>query len=196
MGFISAVAFATILAVVAGLTLSGASAVSHDLYASVWRHGRVDQADELRVSKITTVCLGIIAVTLGIAFEKENVAYMVMLAFVIAASANFPVLFMSVLWKDCTTKGAVAGGFVGLIMAVVLTIGSKSVWVAVMKNPPDSQWFPYDSAAIFSIPAAFITIWLVSLMDRGPRAVIDRAGYPAQEVRSETGIGASTGSSH
>jgi cation/acetate symporter len=142
------------------------------------------------------VVLGIIAVTLGIAFEKENVAYMVMLAFVIAASANFPVLFMSVLWKDCTTKGAVTGGFVGLIMAVVLTIGSKSVWVAVMKNPPDSAWFPYDSAAIFSIPAAFITIWLVSLLDRGDRAAIDRAGYPAQEVRSETGIGASTASSH
>jgi cation/acetate symporter len=196
MGFISAVAFATILAVVAGLTLSGASAVSHDLYASVWRHGRVDQADELRVSKITTVCLGIIAVTLGIAFEKENVAYMVMLAFVIAASANFPVLFMSVLWKDCTTKGAVTGGFVGLIMAVVLTIGSNSVWVAVMHNPKGSAWFPFDSAAIFSIPAAFITIWLVSLMDRGPRAVIDRAGYPAQEVRSETGIGSSSASGH
>jgi cation/acetate symporter len=196
MGFISAVAFATILAVVAGLTLSGASAVSHDLYASVWRHGRVDQADELRVSKITTVCLGIIAVTLGIAFEKENVAYMVMLAFVIAASANFPVLFMSVLWKDCTTKGAVTGGFVGLIMAVVLTIGSNSVWVAVMQHPKGSAWFPYDSAAIFSIPAAFITIWLVSLMDRGPRAVIDRAGYAAQEVRSETGIGSSSASGH
>jgi cation/acetate symporter len=196
MGFISAVAFATILAVVAGLTLSGASAVSHDLYASVWRHGRVDQADELRVSKITTVCLGIIAVVLGIAFEKENVAYMVMLAFVIAASANFPVLFMSVLWKDCTTKGAVAGGFVGLVMAVVLTIGSNSVWVAVMHNPKGSAWFPYDSAAIFSIPAAFIVIWLVSLMDRGERAAIDRAGYPAQEVRSETGIGASGASGH
>jgi len=196
MGFISAVAFATILAVVAGLTLSGASAVSHDLYASVWRHGRVDQAQELRVSKITTVCLGVIAVVLGIAFEKENVAYMVMLAFVIAASANFPVLFMSVLWKDCTTKGAVAGGFVGLLMAVTLTIGSASVWEAVMLNPKGSAWFPYNSAAIFSIPAAFITIWLVSLMDRGPRAVIDRAGYPAQEVRSETGIGSSSASGH
>ena len=196
MGFISAVAFATILAVVAGLTLSGASAVSHDLYASVWRKGRVDQADELRVSKITTVALGVIAVTLGIAFEKENVAYMVMLAFVIAASANFPVLFMSVLWKDCTTKGAVTGGFVGLIMAVVLTVGSASVWEAVMHYPKGSAWFPYNSAAIFSIPAAFITIWLVSLMDRGERAAIDRAGYPAQEVRSETGIGSSSASGH
>ena len=196
MGFISAVAFATILAVVAGLTLSGASAVSHDLYASVWRHGRVDQAQELRVSKMTTVALGIIAVTLGIAFEKENVAFMVMLAFVIAASANFPVLFMSVLWKDCTTKGAVTGGFVGLILAIVLTVLSPAVWVAAMHHPAGSAWFPYDSAAIFSIPAAFITIWLVSLMDRSKRAAVDRAGYPAQEVRSETGIGSASASGH
>ncbi|MDP2004189.1 MAG: cation acetate symporter [Rubrivivax sp.] len=196
MGFISAVAFATILAVVAGLTLSGASAVSHDLYASVWRKGRVDQADELRASRITTVALGIIAVTLGIAFEKENVAYMVMLAFVIAASANFPVLFMSVLWKGCTTRGAVTGGFVGLFMAVTLTILSPSVWVAVMHNPEGSAWFPYASAAIFSIPAAFFTIWLVSTLDRSERAAKDRAGYPAQEVRSETGIGAAGASGH
>ncbi len=196
MGFISAVAFATILAVVAGLTLSGASAVSHDLYASVWRHGRVDQAQELRVSKMTTVALGIIAVTLGIAFEKENVAFMVMLAFVIAASANFPVLFMSVLWKDCTTKGAVTGGFVGLVLAIVLTVLSPAVWVAAMHHPAGSAWFPYDSAAIFSIPAAFITIWLVSLMDRSSRAAVDRAGYPAQEVRSETGIGSASASGH
>ena len=196
MGFISAVAFATILAVVAGLTLSGASAVSHDLYASVWRHGRVDQAQELRVSKMTTVVLGVIAVTLGIAFEKENVAFMVMLAFVIAASANFPVLFMSVLWKDCTTKGAVTGGFVGLTLAIVLTVLSPAVWVAAMHHPAGSAWFPYDSAAIFSIPAAFITIWLVSLMDRSARAAEDRAGYPAQEGRSATGIGSSSASGH
>jgi len=196
LGFISAVAFATILAVVAGLTLSGASAVSHDLYASVWRHGRVDQAQELAVSKITTVCLGIVAVVLGIAFEKENVAYMVMLAFVIAASANFPVLFMSVLWKGCTTKGAVTGGFVGLVTAVALTIGSASVWEAVMLYPKGSAWFPYNSAAIFSIPAAFITIWLVSLLDRSTQGDKDRAGFPAQQVRSETGIGASGASGH
>jgi len=196
LGFISAVAFATILAVVAGLTLSGASAVSHDLYASVFRKGRVDQADELRVSKITTVALGIVAVVLGIAFEKENVAYMVMLAFVIAASANFPVLFMSVLWKDCTTRGAVVGGFVGLLVAVLTTIGSASVWEAVMHYPAGSAWFPYNSGAIFSIPAAFLTIWLVSITDRSARARIDRAGYRAQEVRSETGIGAELAASH
>ncbi len=196
LGFISAVAFATILAVVAGLTLSGASAVSHDLYASVWRHGRVDQAQELRVSKITTVCLGIVAVVLGIAFEKENVAYMVMLAFVIAASTNFPVLFMSVLWKDCTTKGAVTGGFVGLVLAVTLTIGSASVWEAVLQFPKGSAWFPYNSAAIFSVTAAFLTIWLVSILDRSKRAQEDRAGFLAQQIRSETGIGASGASGH
>src|SRR5659263_208239 len=105
LGFISAVAFATILAVVAGLTLSGASAVSHDLYASVIKRGQISSDMELHVSRITTVCLGILAVVLGIAFEKQNVAYMVMLAFVIACSGNFPVLFMSVLWKNCTTRG-------------------------------------------------------------------------------------------
>jgi len=181
---------------VAGLTLSGASAVSHDLYATVLKGGKADPKAELRVSKITTVCLGIVAVVLGIAFEKENVAYMVMLAFVIAASANFPVLFMSVLWKGCTTKGAVTGGFVGLAMAVVLTIGSAAVWEAVMLYPKGSAWFPYQSAAIFSIPAAFITIWLVSMLDRSARGNQDRAGFPAQQVRSETGIGAAGASGH
>ena len=196
LGFISAVAFATILAVVAGLTLSGASAVSHDLYASVWRHGNVDSATELRVSKITTVCLGILAVVLGIAYEKENVAYMVMLAFVIACSGNFPVLFMSVLWKNCTTRGVVVGGTVGLILAVVLTIGSASVWEAVLKNPKGSAWFPYNSAAIFSMSAAFFTIWLVSILDNSAQAQKERALFPAQKLRSETSLGAAGASGH
>ncbi|HOM15241.1 MAG TPA: cation acetate symporter, partial [Rubrivivax sp.] len=122
LGFISAVAFATILAVVAGLTLSGASAVSHDLYGTVIKGGKSDSAAELKVSRITTVCLGIVAVILGIAFEKQNIAFMVSLAFAIAASANFPVLLMSVLWKGCTTRGAVIGGFLGLISSVALTV--------------------------------------------------------------------------
>jgi cation/acetate symporter len=195
LGFISAVAFATILAVVAGLTLSGASAVSHDLYASVFNKG-CSSEQELRVSKITTVCLGILAVVLGIAFEKENVAYMVMLAFVIACSSNFPVLFMSVLWKNCTTRGAVVGGFVGLATAVALTIGSASVWEAVMLNPKGSAWFPYNSAAIFSMTAAFVTIWLVSILDNSAQAQKERALYPSQQLRSETGLGASGASGH
>ena len=196
LGFISAVAFATILAVVSGLTLAGASAVSHDLYATVFKKGKADSAHELRVSKITTIFLGILAVVLGIAFQKENVAFMVMLAFAVACSANFPVLFMSVLWKDCTTKGAVAGGLVGLISSLALTVLSPAVWEAVMLHPKGSAPFPYSSPAIFSMTAAFVVIWLVSLMDRSAQAAKERAAFPAQFVRSETGVGASSASGH
>lgn len=195
LGFISAVAFATILAVVAGLTLSGASAVSHDLYASVFNKG-CSSEQELRVSKIATIALGVLAIVLGIAFEKENVAYMVMLAFTVACSSNFPVLFMSVLWKNCTTRGAVVGGFVGLILAAVLTVGSASVWEAVLKNPKGSAWFPYNSAAIFSMTAAFFTIWLVSILDNSAQAKKERELYPSQQLRSETGLGASSAAAH
>jgi cation/acetate symporter len=196
LGFISAVAFATILAVVAGLTLSGASAVSHDLYSTVFKKGKADSASELKVSRITTICLGIVAVVLGIAFEKQNIAFMVSLAFAIAASANFPVLFMSVLWKDCTTKGAVIGGFLGLISSVGLTVVSPSVWEATLGNPKGSALFPYASPALFSMTIGFVGIWLFSILDNSARAKIDRAGFIAQQVRSETGIGASGASGH
>ncbi len=196
LGFISAVAFATILAVVAGLTLSGASAVSHDIYATVIKQGKGNSADELRISKITTICLGILAVTLGIVFEKQNIAFMVSLAFAIAASANFPVLFMSVLWKDCTTKGAVIGGFLGLISSVALTVVSPSVWEATLGNPKGSALFPYTSPALFSMTIGFVGIWLFSVLDNSARAKQDRAGFLAQQVRSETGIGAAGASGH
>jgi len=196
LGFISAVAFATILAVVAGLTLSGASAVSHDLYATVIKNGQADSASELRVSKLTTIALGVLAVVLGIVFEKQNIAFMVSLAFAIAASANFPVLFMSVLWKDCTTKGAVIGGFLGLISSVALTVVSPSVWEATLGNPKGSALFPYTSPALFSMTIGFVGIWLFSILDRSQQAAADRAGFLAQQVRSETGIGASGASGH
>ncbi|MET0323009.1 MAG: cation acetate symporter [Duganella sp.] len=196
LGFISAVAFATILAVVAGLTLSGASAVSHDIYATVIKQGKATGADELRVSKITTIALGIVAVVLGIVFEKQNIAFMVSLAFAIAASANFPVLFMSVLWKDCTTRGAVIGGFLGLASSVVLTVVSPAVWEATLGNPKGSALFPYQSPALFSMTIGFVGIWLFSILDKSPRATKDRAGFLAQQVRSETGIGAEGASGH
>jgi cation/acetate symporter len=196
LGFISAVAFATILAVVAGLTLSGASAVSHDLYATVIKGGKADSASELKVSRMTTIALGIVAVVLGIAFEKQNIAFMVSLAFAIAASANFPVLLMSVLWKDCTTRGAVIGGFLGLISSVLLTIVSPSVWEATLGNPKGSALFPYASPALFSMTIGFVGIWLFSILDRSERAQKDRAGFLAQQVRSETGIGAEGASGH
>jgi cation/acetate symporter len=195
-GFISAVAFATILAVVAGLTLSGASAVSHDIYAIVLKQGKADSASELKVSRITTLALGVVAVGLGIAFEKQNIAFMVSLAFAIAASANFPVLFMAVLWKDCTTKGAVIGGFLGLISSVALTVVSPSVWEATLGYPKGSAWFPYSSPALFSMTIGFVGIWLFSILDRSPNAAKERAAFPAQQVRSETGYGASGASGH
>ncbi|MDM0078833.1 cation acetate symporter [Variovorax sp. J2P1-59] len=196
LGFISAVAFATILAVVAGLTLSGASAVSHDLYATVVKKGKADSVAELKVSRITTVALGVVAVVLGIVFEKQNIAFMVSLAFAIAASANFPVLLMSVLWKDCTTRGAVIGGFLGLLSSVVLTVVSPAVWEATLGNPKGSALFPYQSPALFSMTIGFLGIWLFSVLDKSPRAAKDRAGFLAQQVRSETGIGAEGASGH
>lgn len=196
LGFISAVAFATILAVVAGLTLSGASAVSHDLYATVVKKGRSDSGPELRVSRITTVLLGVLAVLLGIVFEKQNIAFMVSLAFAIAASANFPVLFMSVLWKGCTTRGAVIGGFLGLISSVGLTVVSPSVWEATLGHPKGSALFPYTSPCLFSMAIGFIGIWLFSVLDSSARGKVDKQGFEAQQVRSETGIGAAGASGH
>jgi cation/acetate symporter len=194
LGFISAVAFATILAVVAGLTLSAASAVSHDLYATVLRRGQARSEEELRVSRITTLCLGAVAVLLGLVFEKQNVAFMVSLAFALAASGNFPVLILSLMWSGCTTRGATWGGSIGLLTAFVLTIVSPAVWTTTLGV--GTAPFPYSSPAIFSVPIAFLAICLISRFDTSPRAAIDRAGYPEQRVRAETGIGAYAASDH
>jgi cation/acetate symporter len=194
LGFVCAVAFATILAVVAGLTLAGASAVSHDLYASVFRKGRATSEEELRVSRRTVLALAVAAILLGIIFEKQNVAFMVSLAFALAASGNFPVLLLSILWKDCTTKGVVAGGTLGVVVALVLTILSPAIWVNVFGYA--APVFPYSSPTIFSMPLAFFTIWIVSVLDRSGRAAVDRAGFVEQKVRSETGLGASGASAH
>jgi cation/acetate symporter len=195
-GFIAAVAFATILAVVSGLTLSGASAVSHDLYASVFRHGRVDEAAETRAARITTVVLGIVAIVLGVVFEKVNVAFMVGLAFAVAASANFPVLLLSMTWKNLTTRGAFIGGFAGLISAVVLTIFSPGIWEAVLGNPKGSAFFIYASPAIFTMPLAFLCCWVFSITDNSREAARERAAFDAQYVRSQTGIGAEGAAAH
>lgn len=194
LGFISAVAFATILAVVAGLTLSGASAVSHDLYASVIMKGKARPHDEMRISRLTTLVLGVLAIILGIAFENQNVAFMVGLAFALAASANFPILFLSMFWKNLTTRGAVVGGFSGLIAATVLIVLGPTVWVSVLHNA--TPIFPYGNPALFTIPLTFIVAWLVSITDTSERAKLDKAGFQAQYVRSMTGIGASGAAQH
>ncbi|TPQ52921.1 cation acetate symporter [Prosthecomicrobium hirschii] len=196
LGFISAVAFATILAVVSGLALAGASAISHDLYASVIAKGRVSEDKEIRVSKIATVFLGILAIVLGIAFENMNIAFMVGLAFAVAASCNFPVLLMSMFWKGTTTKGALVGGFVGLIASVGMVVAGPAVWEGVLLNPKGSAPIPYNNPALFSMTLAFLVIWLVSLIDRTRAAAAERASFEAQYVRSQTGIGASGASAH
>jgi cation/acetate symporter len=196
LGFISAVAFATILAVVAGLTLAGASAVSHDLYASVIAKGRATDAQEIRVSKIATVVLGIVAIYLGYAFEQQNVAFMVGLAFAVAASCNFPVLLLSMFWKGLTTKGALIGGLLGLISAVTLVVLGPTVWEKVLMHEAGSAPFPYDNPAMSSMAVAFVGIWLFSILDRGQTARNASAPFESQYIRSETGLGASGASAH
>ena len=194
LGFISAVAFATILAVVAGLTLAGASAVSHDLYASVIKKGKANEADELRVSKYTTVVLGVVAIGLGILFEKQNIAFMVGLAFSIAASCNFPVLFLSMFWSRLTTRGAVYGGWLGLVSAVSLMILGPTVWVKVLGHA--QAIFPYEYPALFSMAVAFVGIWLFSVTDKSQNALDEHAKFFPQFVRSQTGLGAASASAH
>jgi cation/acetate symporter len=194
LGFISAVAFATILAVVAGLTLSGASAVSHDLYAEVIARGRVSEQKEIRISKISAIAIGIVAIILGYIFENQNVAFMVGLAFAVAASCNFPVLLMSVLWKGTTTRGALIGGLLGLVSAVAMVVLSKAVWVQTFGFA--RELFPYDNPAIFSMPIAFLGIWVISKLDASSRAMAEIASFDAQYIRSETGIGAAAAHAH
>lgn len=194
LGFISAVAFATILAVVAGLTLSGAAAVSHDLYASVFARGKVNEKQELKVSRIATLTLGVIAILLGIVFEKQNVAFMVGLAFAVAASTNFPILILSMFWKGLTTRGAVIGGAMGLVTAVTLTVLGPAVWVKVFGYA--EPIFPYDAPGMFSMFAAFFGCWLFSKLDHSQQQADEALLFEAQLVRSQTGIGASTAASH
>jgi cation/acetate symporter len=186
LGFISAVAFATILAVVSGLTIAGASAASHDLYARVLRRGCASEQAEVRVSKAAAVVISLAAMGLGILFENQNIAFMVGLVFAIAASANFPVIVLSVSWRGLTTRGAVAGSLVGLLSALALVTLSPGVWSATLKLGPAP--FPYDNPALFSVPLAFLTSWIVSLLDRSSAAAAARAAFEAQHVTAQTGF--------
>jgi len=194
LGFISAVAFATILAVVSGLTLAGSSAISHDLYATLFLKGAHNEKKEIRVSKIATVSLGIIAVLLGIVFEEQNVAFMVGLAFCVAASANFPILLLSMYWRKLTTRGAVIGGALGLFTAAILVILGPTVWVDAFNF--EEAIFPYKYPAIFSVSIAFIATWLFSVLDKSPTAQAEQRAFDAQFVRAQTGIGADEAVDH
>jgi cation/acetate symporter len=194
-GFISAVAFATILAVVSGLTLAGATAVSHDLYANVIMRGKLTEGREVVVSRYATVALGILAILLGLVFEKLNVAYMVGLAFAVAASANFPVLIMNMYWKRFNTTGAVLGGWLGLSSAVLLTVISPGIWVKVFGF--HEAIFPYDSPALFSMPLGFLGCWLGSVMTaNSTESLAEEGRFEALYIRSQTGIGAEGAATH
>jgi len=194
LGFISAVAFATILAVVAGLALAGASAVAHDLYACVIKKGKAREEDEMKVTKRTTLALGVVAILLGIAFEKQNIAFMVGLAFSVAASCNFPILFLSMYWKNLTTRGALLGGAMGLITALLLTILSPTVWVDVLHF--EQAIFPYKYPALFAMIASFAGLWFFSVTDKSKAAEEERARFFPQFVRSQTGLGATGAVAH
>ncbi|MFA5589761.1 MAG: cation/acetate symporter ActP [Lysobacteraceae bacterium] len=194
LGFLAAVTFATIVAVVAGLALAGAAAISHDLYANVFARGRATEKQQMRISRIATVSLGIIAILLGIVFENQNVAFMVGLAFAIAASSNFPVLLLSIAWRGCTTRGATIGGFIGLATATLWVVLSKTVWVDVFGFAEPIT--PFPNPGIISIPLAFVAIWLFSITDKSAASVNERAAFDALTVRSQTGIGATAASDH
>ncbi len=194
LGFLSAVAFATILAVVSGLALAGASAISHDIYANVICKGKPKGGSELKVSKIASIFIGLAAIGLGIMFEKQNLAFMVGLAFGIAASANFPVLILSMYWKGLTTKGAIAGTICGLTAAVVFVVLSKAVWVTVLGKA--QAIFPYDQPALFSMPLAFLIAFVVSKLDTSTQAKREIEAFDDQYVRAQTGLGAAGASNH
>jgi cation/acetate symporter len=185
LGFIAAVAFATILAVVAGLTLSGASTLSHDLYASVIKKGKSNEAGEVRVARISTILIGALAIFLGLTFQGQNVAFMVGLAFAIAASANFPSLLLSIVWKKFTTKGAVASITTGAFLSVLLIILSPTVWVDIFHN--ESAIFPLKNPALVSMSASFLAGYLVSLFTDEKAAELK---FEDEKLRTYLGIGA------
>jgi cation/acetate symporter len=185
LGFIAAVAFATILAVVAGLTLAGASALSHDIYVSVVKHGQATEAEQVRVAKASTVVFGILAVLLGVLFKGQNVAFMVGLAFAVACSANFPALLLSIVWKRFTTAGAVASILTGAFLSVLLIVISPTVWVDVLGK--ETALFPLKNPAIVSMTASFLVAFAVSLLRREPRA---EAMFEDEKLRTYLGVGA------
>jgi len=183
LGFIAAVAFATILAVVAGLTLSGAATLSHDLWVNVVRHGHADEREQLIVARLATVVLAGLSILLGITFRGQNVAYMVGLAFAIAASANFPALVLSIFWRRLTTAGAVASMVVGTVSTISLIALSPAIQIDILRH--DAAWFPLRNPGIVTIPLAFLTAAVVSLARPVPD---EEARFLSAERRLHLGV--------
>jgi cation/acetate symporter len=182
LGFIAAVAFATILAVVAGLTLSGAATLSHDLWVSVVRKGHADEREQLKVARLATLALGIAAVALGITFKGQNVAFTVSLAFAIAASANFPALVLAIFWRGYTTAGAVASMAVGTLATLMLIYLSPTIQVDILGQ--SNAWFPLKNPALVTMPLSFLVGIAASLLAPDSRAA---DGYALVERRMHLG---------
>ena len=182
LGFIAAVAFATILAVVAGLTLAGAAALSHDVWVHVFRHGHASEKEQLLVARGATILLAILSIVLGIAFKGQNVAYMVGLAFAIAASANFPALVLSIFWRPFTTRAAQISILVGTVSALLLIYVSPTIQVDLLHRP--SAWFPLRNPGLVTIPLAFAAGIIVSLVSPEAEA---SAGFARVEERIHLG---------
>ena len=185
MGFMSAVAFSTILAVVAGLTVAGSAAVSHDIYAELLSKGKPNPAKEFLISRITVVVICVAAIGLGILFQDQNVAFIAVMPMVISASVNFPILILAMYWRNLTTRGAVAGGIVGFISSIGLIVGGPKVWVSIFGA--QAPLFPYDYPALFTMTAAFITMWAVSKLDQSEGGISDRALFDQQLITAELG---------
>jgi cation/acetate symporter len=183
MGFMSAVAFSTILAVVAGLTVAGSAAVSHDIYAELLSKGKPDPRKEFLISRITVVVLCTAAIGLGILFQNQNVAFIAVMPMVISASVNFPILILAMYWRGFTTRGAVVGGLVGFVSSIGLIVSGPKVWVSVFGA--DVPLFPYDYPALFTMTAAFITMYVFSVTDRSAASVEDRERFDNQLVAAE-----------
>jgi cation/acetate symporter len=185
LGFIAAVAFATILAVVAGLTLAGASALSHDIFTQAVRKGHATEQEQIAVARLATVAFGIVAVGLGILFKGQNVAFMVGLAFAVACSANFPPLLLSIVWRRFNTAGAVCSILAGAVLSVALILLSPTVWVDLLHNP--AAIFPLRNPAIVSMPVSFVCGIVASLLTSEPAA---ETAFDDEKLRTYLGIGA------
>lgn len=193
LGFMAAVTFATILAVVAGLTLSGAATIAHDLYKT-FSGDRYSQATELKIMRSSVVAIGILGVLLGLAFEKQNIAFVTSFALAVSASVNAPILIAAMYWGGLTTRGVVISGIVGLVSSIALIITGPGVMVSILGF--EESWFPYTYPTLATLPITALCIWVFSVTDRSARATSERAAFEDQAVRSELGIGISEASQH
>lgn len=194
MGFMSAVAFATILAVVAGLIVAGSATISHDVYAELICKGNPEPKKELKLTRIAAICFCLVGMGISILFQKQNVAFIAVMPLVIAASVNFPILLLAMFWRGFTTRGAVAGGVVGFVSSVTLIVLGPKVWVSIVGA--ESAIFPYDYPALFTMVAAFLTMFIVSKLDNSDGAKDDRSKFDQQLIASELATDVSAANSH